>query len=86
MIDTFSQYRIGLESPAVRLLDVVPSDTADLTEASRALNVSTSGTVRVTTVGGTTATVFVAAGIAFPVRAVRIWNTGTTAVNIVALS
>lgn len=86
MVDAFSQYRIGLESPAVRLLSVVPSDTADIPEASRAINVATSGTVRITTVGGTTATVFVAAGIAFPVRATRIWSTGTTAANIVALS
>lgn len=86
MVDAFSQYRIGLESPAVRLLSIVPSDTADLAEASRALNVAISGTVRVTTVGGTTATIFIAAGVAFPVRATRIWSTGTTAANIVALS
>lgn len=86
MVDAFSQYRSGLESPAIRLLNITPSDTADIAEASRALNVATSGTVRMTTVGGTTVTVFIAAGIAFPVRAVRIWSTGTTATDIVALS
>ena len=78
MADAFAEFKSGLESPAARVSDVIPSDTSDLPEASRA--------VRVTTVEGTTATIFVAAGIAFPIRAARIWNTDTTAVNIVALS
>jgi hypothetical protein len=86
MTDAFAQYQIGLESPAIRVLNVTPSDTDDLAEASRAINVATSGTVRVTTVKGTTATVFVAAGIAFPIRVTRIWSSGTTASNIVVLS
>ena len=86
MTDAFAQFNTGLESPAVRIWDVTPSDTADLSEASRAINVAQSGTVRMTTVEGTTATIFVAAGIAFPIRASRIWSTGTTATDIVALS
>lgn len=86
MADAFADFRSGLESPAVRVLEVTPSDTADLTEVSRAINVADSGTVRVTTVDGTTATIFVAAGIAFPIRVTRVWSTGTTAINIVALS
>ena len=86
MTDAFAQYQIGLESPAIRVLTVTPSDTDDLAETSRAINVATSGTVRVTTVKGTTATVFVAAGIAFPIRVTRIWSSGTTASNIVVLS
>ena len=86
MADAFAEFMTGLESPAIRAIDVTPSDTADLAEASRAINVATSGSVRITTTGGTTATIQVAAGIAFPVRATRIWATGTTATNIVALS
>ena len=86
MADAFAQFTNGLESPAVQAVEVTPSDTVDLSEVSRAINVATSGAVRVTTVGGTTATIQVAAGIAFPIRATRIWDTGTTAVNIVALS
>ena len=86
MADAYSSLNSGLESPAIRLYDVTPSDTTDLAEASRAINVGTSGTLRVTTVGGTTATVFVAAGIPFPVRATRVWSNGTSATNIVALS
>ena len=86
MADAFAQFMTGLESPAIRAMDVTPSDSADLAEVSRAINVVTSGAVRVTTSGGTTATIQVAAGIAFPVRATRIWQTGTTATSIVAMS
>ena len=86
MQDTFKNHATGLDSPARDLFEIRPSDTTDLPQASRALNVAVTGSVRVTTVGGTTATVFVAAGIPFPVRAKRVWSTGTTAVDIVALS
>lgn len=86
MTDAFNTYTPGLESPASHLQAITPSDTADLPTFSRALNVSTTGQVRVTTVSGTTQSVFVAAGVAFPVRARRIWATGTTATGIVAMS
>lgn len=86
MADAFAGHQLSLESPAVRILSISPSDTADLAEVSRAINVSTSGTVRITSVEGTTATIYVAAGIAFPIRASRIWATGTTATDVVALA
>ncbi|WP_300064223.1 hypothetical protein [uncultured Roseobacter sp.] len=86
MTDAFASYQTGLESPAIRVVPVTPSDTQDLPEASRAINVATSGTLRVTTVGGTTTNIYVAAGIAFPIRVSRIWNTATTATGIVALA
>ena len=85
LVDTFQQYTPGLESPASHLATVVPSDTTDLAVTSRALNVAQSGFVRVTTIGGDVETVFVAAGSAFPVRAQRIWSTGTTATNVVVM-
>lgn len=85
MTDPFAMYQAGLESPAVHLNDVVPNDTADLDVTSRALNVAVSGNVRVTTLGGETATVYIAAGSAFPVRATRIWATGTNAAGIVVM-
>ncbi|WP_299964580.1 hypothetical protein [uncultured Roseobacter sp.] len=86
MTDAFAQYQVGLESPATRIWEVTPNDRDDMDEASRAINVATSGTVRITTVDGTTATIYVAAGSAFPVRAARIWNSGTTATDITALA
>ena len=85
MADTFKRFTSGLESPATRLNAVIPDDATDLAFASRALNVGASGYVRVTTTDGDIATVFVSAGAAFPVRARRVWSTGTTATSIVAM-
>lgn len=85
MADIFSDYTPGLESPATHLIEVTPDDGADLVHPSRAINVSGAGAVRVTTMTGDTATVHVAAGIAFPVRAARIWATGTTASGVVVM-
>lgn len=85
MTDTFKDYPNSLLSPASNAYPVTPDDTGDLAYFSRALNVATSGSVRLTTVRGDEVTVFIAAGITFPIRARRIWATGTTAANIVAL-
>ena len=85
MSDPFAGHQTGLESPAIRIEEIVPDDGADLARPCRALNVAQAGTVRVTTVAGETGTVYVAAGGVFPIRAARIWATGTTADGIVAL-
>jgi hypothetical protein len=85
MPDPFRNHAPGLESPATGLAPVIPDDGADLPVASRALNVAQSGLVRVTTLGGQVASVYVAAGIAFPIRVTRVWQTGTTAGGIVSL-
>lgn len=86
MADMFKTYQAGLESPPAHAAAIVPSDTQDLPAATRAINVAAAGTVRVTTVGGDEVQLFVAAGIAFPLRARRIWATGTDAAGIVGLS
>ncbi|MEL6959404.1 MAG: hypothetical protein AAGL89_10680 [Pseudomonadota bacterium] len=86
MADAYASHQLSLESPAVRIFPVSPDDGVDLPEVSRAINVATTGAVRITTVGGTTATIYVAAGMAFPVRAKRIWQTGTDATGVVALA
>lgn len=85
MSDPFKNYTQGLESPATSVESVTPNDSTDLIKPSRALNVAQSGLVQITTLENTTATVFIAAGIPFPVRATRVWATGTTAVGIVSL-
>ena len=85
MSDPFNTHSQSLQSPATILAAVAPDDETDLVQPSRALNVATSGLIRVTTTGGSTATVFVAAGTAFPLRVTRIWATGTTATGIVAM-
>lgn len=86
MTDTFQDHTPGLESPPSHILNVSPNDNQDMPTSCRALNVATDGLVRVTLVGGTTGTVFIAAGVTFPLRAKRVWATGTTATGIAALS
>lgn len=85
MSDPFGNHAPSLESPPTLLMDVSPDDATDLSVPSRALNAQSSGQVRITTTGGTTATLYIAAGIGFPVRATRVWATGTTATGIVAM-
>lgn len=85
MTDRFSGFTTGLESPALNLAPVTPDDATDLAWATRGINVATSGAVRVTTVGGDDATIYIAAGIAFPIRVTRVWATGTTATGIMAM-
>ncbi len=85
MKDIFASYSVSLESPASNIMEITPSDTEDLPVASRALNVATEGVVRVTTVGGDTASIVVLAGVPFPIRCARVWATGTTATGIISL-
>lgn len=86
MSDPFENHAISLESPATILVPVTPDDATDLSQPSRAINVAQSGFVRVTTTGGSTVAVYIAAGIGFPVRATRVWATGTDATGIVAMA
>lgn len=61
---------------------ISPSDTDDLTRSTEAINVSKSGVVAFVGVDGKTSDVYVAAGIAFPLRVKRVLATGTTAEGI----
>lgn len=85
-VDAFQGTMPSLQSPALQIETVTPSDTTDLVRTTRAINVATAGTVRVTTSDGSTGDVFVAAGITFPIRATRIHATGTSATGIRGLS
>lgn len=80
--DRFDSYPATPGEPAGTILEIVPNDAADLPELVSSLNVETPGSVRVTTRDGSTGTVFVAAGIAFPLRVAKVWATGTTATGI----
>ncbi|MEX5730234.1 hypothetical protein Ga0609869_003587 [Rhodovulum iodosum] len=84
--DAFLDFQPGLQSPALHLEPITPSDTADLARVTRALNVAGAGSVRVVTVTGQTGDIHVAAGIPFPIRVVRVLATGTTATGITGLS
>lgn len=75
--------------PASGAYAVTASDTVDFTlpgKVCRGLNVATSGTYKVTTNQGEDVSVYIAAGIAFPLNVVRVWSTGSDATSgIVAL-
>lgn len=85
MSDPFQGHTTGLTSPATELHPITPNDGADLTTYVRAIAVTGSGNVQVTTIKGTTATIYVAAGAPFPVRVKRVWAAGTDATGIVGL-
>ena len=65
---------------------VTPSDSADLSAPCNYIFCGGAGTLKVTTVGGQSVTVTgVVAGQILPIRAARVWSTGTTDTNIAAL-
>lgn len=71
---------------ATKAVAVTPSDSADLARnAIKGLYVGTTGNVKVTTVGGLTVTFNTVPVGFFPVQVKRVWSTGTTASNIIAL-
>lgn len=71
--------------PAYDAVAVVLSDTVDLTNHCNALYIGVTGDVKLTTWNGNDVTFkAVPVGI-LPVGATRVWSTGTTATNIVAL-
>jgi hypothetical protein len=75
-----------INAPALDGVAISPSDTVDLANASRGIYCGTAGDLTVTLYGGEKL-VFVGlvGGVIHPISASRIWNTGTTAGNIVAV-
>lgn len=84
MIDKFETTTPGLDSPIGSASAVTPDDSADLAVASRALYVGGAGDLHVTLVSGDDITLTAAIQGWHPVRAARVWATGTTATDIVA--
>ncbi|MEL7091924.1 MAG: hypothetical protein AAFN94_09340 [Pseudomonadota bacterium] len=84
--DQFSDFQPGLSSPVQGGFDVVPADGADLGQVTRALMVTGAGDVAVTLKNGDQITLpGLTAGVIYPVRAARVWATGTTATGIKGL-
>mgnify|MGYP003142377500 FL=1 len=72
-------------NPADGAASITPSDGADLAFVARALYVGGTGNIKIDTPNGDTVTFnAVPVGI-LPVRANKVYSTGTTATNIVAL-
>lgn len=85
MTDVFANRMRSPNDPAVSVFDITPDDATDLPQVTTALNVATPGTVRVTALDGTISDLSVALGTAFPIRATRVWQSGTTATGIKGL-
>lgn len=86
--DPHASHAAGLESPYAHGAAVTPSDTVDLATYARALYIggTGSGSLKVTTVGGSTITlVGLTAGTLLPIRVKRVFAADTNVTGIVAL-
>lgn len=85
--DGFSGRKVALSDPALRAVDVTPSDSAELPHVSRAIYVGADGDIRVHMAGGGDPVTFqnVVAGMVYPIRARAVLATGTTAGAIIAI-
>ncbi len=63
---------------------ITPSDSTDLAVNVRAIVIAVAGDIKVTRVDGTAVTLTVPAGL-LPIRATRVWATGTTATGLTGL-
>ena len=85
-MDQFKDHAQSLESPAMRLTTIVPNDDAVLAFVTRAVAVETAGHLQVVTAAGDSGRIYIAAGVPFPIRVVKVMATGTTATGIVGLA
>ena len=87
MSDAFADHSVGLTAPATHAESIVPSDTTALSRATRALYIGQGGNIRLRTTGGDIVTLTnVQGGVLYPIRADRVFLTGTTASDLVGLS
>ncbi len=86
MNDIFKSHVTGLTAPAQDAAPIIPSDTTDLPQASRAIYVGAAGDLSVRLVGGSEVTfIGTVAGAIYPIRAERVMSTGTSAASLIAL-
>jgi hypothetical protein len=71
--------------PYQNLAAITPDNSNDLATISSEIMVAGGGTVKVDTLGGQTVTFTAVAGYRYPIRAKRIYATGTSATGIVVL-
>lgn len=75
-----------LTNPAAGGFAVTPSDSAPLANAARGIYVGGTGDLKVDLAGGATLTfAALAAGVLHPLQVRKVYATGTTATNIVAV-
>lgn len=81
--DSFKSFTPAMGDPIHQAAAIVPNDTADLPWLTRALYVGTPGDIRVGLSNGTTVTFAGMAAGWHPLRAARVYATGTSADNII---
>jgi hypothetical protein len=82
----FSNFAGGVSGPGTSAEDITPDNSNDLDKATRGIYVGVSGDVKVDMVrGGTVTFIGLAAGIIHPIRAIRVYATGTTATSIIGV-
>jgi hypothetical protein len=84
--DDFAGLSTGLDGPLNHIAVVTTNDATDLAHESRAIYIGVAGDLKIITAGGETVTILsgvLAVGVPHPIRATRIFATGTTATNIV---
>lgn len=90
MADEFENMAQSPTTPTEFLFNVVPSDAQDMPRVTKAIHLNEPGEVRVTGVDndyGTAVTLRnIPVGVPYPIRAKRVWQTGTTSTDIVGLA
>lgn len=88
-LDKYGQNEIAVIAPYTRAVTITPSDSADLTEIPRALNIhagTASTPVKVIFQDDTVAvTLQLQTGFIYPIRVTRVYATGTSATSVIAL-
>ena len=84
--DTFAKHSRSLTAPPEEAAAIAPDDAADLAFATRALYVGTGGDVRLRMLGGgEVALTNLASGSLIPIRAIKVFATGTNANGLIGL-
>ena len=85
MTNPYASNAVTPLAPPTKAAAVTPSDSTDLTTTAKSLYIGTTGDVKVTLAGGSVVT-FSAHPVGYLLAEVaRVWSTGTTASNILAL-
>ena len=86
ILDRFKGITEALNSPAARAFAITPNDDAELTTATRGLQVAVDGLLTADFLDeGDNIQVYCLAGIAYPYRVKKVYVTGTDATGIVGL-
>ena len=87
MADRFTSTPEKLTDQASSALAVTPSDSVDLANAPKALYIGVTGDITMRLANDTASVLFKAVPVGvLPVRPLRVYATGTTATNILALN